>query len=119
MITRDSYIAKLEKRAMETDLEVDPVKNVESQYHKNMEDNRSTLTTLFSRAGDVQTNQSAEARKLFPGAEGQKESGNPLMKVARAQFMEAVSNKDLSPIYKELAFQSVCDEMQKLAKAAS
>jgi hypothetical protein len=86
-----------------------------SDLNRNMSDNRATLTGLFDNADAVASNQSAHVNKLFPDVHGTREYNHPLLKAAKAQFMESVSDKDMAPLYKELAFQSFCDEIEKIA----
>lgn len=106
-----NYIRLLEKMANE-DSDVEKV--VRSDYKKNLSDNREYLGGIFTRASAVEDTQSSEIKKLFPSTDGDRESGNPLMKVARAAFHRSTQNVGLSPIYSELAFQSFCDELEKI-----
>lgn len=116
MITRDYYVALLEKRAMDyiAEQETDPVKATMNDRSKIVEDTRTQLGTLFDNTSSVQSNQTSEINKLFPGGHGTKQHGNALIKVARANFFDAVGSR-LSPLYAEQAYRSFCDEIEKIA----
>lgn len=95
--------------------EKDSVKAMLEDYAKNMEDHRSYLKEVFNRTDSVESEMGSEFRKLFPNAPASKESGHPLLKIARATFMDVISDSGLSPIYSELAYRSFCDEIEKIA----
>lgn len=123
MLTRDPYVALLQKRAAEESSipSNDSAEATYQEYSKNMEDNRQYLHGLFDQAGSVQSHQTSEIKKLFPSAEGQKISGHPLLKVAtdRTVFFVAVEQgqllKTAAPIHLEVAYQAFMDEIEKIA----
>jgi hypothetical protein len=124
MLTRDFYIATLEKRAAE-EAPNDSQETALSEFASNMKDNRAYLTGIFDNAGAVEKTDSREAGKLFPG-KTEKESGYVFMKVARALFDEALVNaetngllKTASPAYREVAFHAFCEELEKIAVVAA
>lgn len=111
MQTRDLYVALLEKRAsdgQETALE---------EVAANRADSGSYLGGMFSQAGNVKSTDSKLVGKLFPGKE-EKETGNHLLKVAHALFEQALPQvtllKTASPMYREVAFRSFVDELEKI-----
>jgi hypothetical protein len=127
MMTRDAYVALLEKRAasdgdvLHESIPPNDSYDVANQEHrKNQEDHRTYLHSVFSNAEAVQTNQSAEVRKLFNNLPSGTSTSNPLLKMARAPFFAAVeahSNfvKTASPVHREVTFNSFCDELEKIA----
>lgn len=122
MLTRDLYIAFLEKRASEESSipPNDSAAATTDEFESNQKDQNAFLHANFSRASSVQAQQTAEAKKIWSDVDGKKISGNPLMKVAmRNVFNNAVYNthilKEASPIHCEMAFQSFCDELEKIA----
>ena len=123
MLTRDSYIALLEKRAQEESSvpNIDSSGVAENEYEKNLKDSNTILHELFTQATSTESNQSSEAKKLFPGSDHEmhRESGNPLMKVAKSVFLDIVQStefsKTASPLHLELAFGSFCNELAKIA----
>lgn len=134
MLTRDSYVALLEKRAEMYDVYKDPesashaptavpendsAASATQEHNKIKEDSRDYLHTLFPNAGAVQENQSAHMKKLFTDLGKDTVIGNPLIKVARAVFFNAVQQGDFlktaSPIHVEMAYRSFCDELEKIA----
>lgn len=118
MLTRDSYIAILEKRATAEG----PVDNVEAamkEVSSIQSDDKAYLGGLFTRADDVEKNQSKTISKLFPG-ESKKEPGAVLMKAAHYEaFVAAMGEHELlktaSPAYNEIVFRGFCDELEKIA----
>ncbi len=120
MLTRDAYIAILEKRAHsefpvphENDSHAAALQEVSS----NMSDNRSTLKGLFDNAGAVQTQQGKELNKLFPG-KTKKEAVGPLLKLAAAHAMTQLPFfKTASPYYIDVALSSFEREVEKIASA--
>jgi len=122
MFTRDPYVAILEKRASEDSPQTSIPENDSAaatiaEYKAIQEDSRQFLHDTFGRAAAVQENQSAEMKKLLPGLDGEKITGNPLLKMAFHQALIASPNmqKLASPIHLELSFQSFCDELEKIA----
>lgn len=131
MTTRDAYVALLEKRATsEGDVLHESIPPNDSydaanqEHRKNQEDHRTYLHSVFSNAEAVQTNQSAEVKKLFNNIPSGASTSNPLLKVARAPFfaaLEAHGNfvKSASPIHREVVFSAFCDELEKIAAFAA
>lgn len=129
MTTRDAYVALLEKRATsEGDVlhEAIPSNNsaesIDQEHDKNQEDHRAYLHSIFSNAEAVQSNQSSELKKMFPGMPSGTTTSNPLIKVAFRQiFLDAMDNRNLlktaSPIHIEVAFNAFFDELEKIAMA--
>lgn len=124
MITRDAFVAALEKRAFEAPESIpanDSAQATVEQISKNRDDNRDYVHGIFSNAGAVQTQQTEEAKKLFPSTEGTKFSGNLLMKVARNTFFSVMGQgnflKTASPMHIELAYTAFTDELEKIATA--
>jgi isopentenyldiphosphate isomerase len=129
MTTRDAYVALLEKRATsegdalhESVPAVDSAQVATQEHNKNQEDHRAYLHTIFSNAGDVQTNQSAEVKKLFNNIPKDAVTSNPLIKVARAPFFSILQThgnflKTASPIHAEVAFNAFADELHKISAA--
>ncbi len=122
MLTRDSYVALLEKRAADAaESAIEPTDSAQlttQQYRENMADSREYLHGAFSQAGAVEGNQSATVKKLFNNIPSGAIVGTPLMKVARAIFDEAVEKgviKTASPIHAEVAYRSFIDELEKIA----
>lgn len=122
MLTRDSYVALLEKRAADAaESSIEPTDSAEAtaqEYRKNLEDNRQYLHGVFPNAGEVESNQSATVKKLFNNMPKDTIVGTPLLKVARAIFFEAVQGghiKTASPIHAELAYRAFVDELEKIA----
>jgi hypothetical protein len=131
MTTNDSYVALLEKRASADGY--GPHESVPSEYNNgadvstseheaNKEDHRAYLHSIFSQAGAVQSNQSAELKKLFPNMPKDTIVSNPLIKVGRNTFFAALHGYDgtmkvASSIHREIAFKAFCDELEKIAAA--
>lgn len=126
MLTRDSYVALLEKRASaevgpETSVPAnDSAEATNAEVAKTRADDHTYLSGLFTKAEAVQSDQSSTMKHLFPGAEGTKVYGNPFIKAA---FYRGIRERNLlktaSPIHCELAFNSFCDELEKIASARS
>jgi hypothetical protein len=120
MLTRDRYVALLEKRAAD-ESSIPPNDSAEAttqEHNRIKEDDRQYLHNTFSKAEEVQSNQTATMKKLFPSLPGHTITSSPLLKVARAVFDEALQNgaiKTASPFYAELAYRSFCDELEKIA----
>ena len=116
MLTQDRFVALLEKRAQ--DSYSDPAMAASDEYENNLKDNRDYIHTLFSKSHDAETYQGKLYRELFPSVEGKKESGNPLMKVARESFLSSIQNtrfmKIASPIHIETAFRSFINELENI-----
>lgn len=125
MLTRDSYVALLQKRAAEAESSIPDVNSNDDaleDFKKIQTDSREFLHGLFNHASAVESQQSAEAKKIWSGTDGTKVSGNPLMKVAMRQYFQSVLlenglMKTASPFQKELAFNSFFDELEKIAGA--
>lgn len=122
MLTRDSYVALLEKRAADAaESAIEPTDSAElttQQYRQNLADNREYLHGAFSNAAAVESNQTASVKKLFNNIPSGAIPGGPLLKVARAIFDEAVEKgkvKMASPIHAEVAYRSFLDELEKIA----
>ncbi len=123
MFTRDFYIATLEKRAAEA-APADSVELASKQRDEIVTEDRSTLKGLFDTASNAQKDSTALASKLFPSKakDVDKQSGNPMMKVARELFNRAWPHvedgliKTASPAYREVAFRSFYSELEKLAR---
>lgn len=127
MTTRDAYVALLEKRATsEGDVlheaipSNDSAESIDQDHNKNREDHRTYLHSIFSNAEAVQSNQSSELKKLFPGMPSGTTTSNPLIKIAfRQVFIGALGNgnflKAASPIHIEVAFNAFFDELEKIA----
>ncbi len=122
MITRDSYVAFLEKRAADAaESAIEPTDSVQlttQEYRKNREDDRQYLNSIFPNAGEVQSNQSATVKKMFDSIPKDAIVGTPLLKVARAVFFDAVNSgriKTASPIHAELVYRSFANELEKIA----
>lgn len=128
MTTRDAYVAILEKRAAsegdvlhESISPNDSYDTANQEHRRNQEDHRAYLHSVFSNAGSVQTNQSAEIRKLFNNIPSGASSSNPLIKIARDPFFAALEEhgnlvKAASRVHREVAFSAFCDELQKIAQ---
>lgn len=120
MLTRDAYIAILEKRAADEQAAVDSAEVASDEVASNRDDNRAYLKGLFEQAGAVEKGQSKQIGKLFPGNED-KVSGNVFLKVARQMFDEAFGQvedghiKTASPHYREVAFHAFVNELEKIA----
>lgn len=122
MLTRDSYVALLEKRAADAaESAIEPTDSAQlttQQYNQNMADSREYLHSAFSNAGAVESNQSASVKKLFENIPSGAIVGTPLLKVARAIFDEALERgaiKTASPIYAELSYRAFVNELEKIA----
>jgi hypothetical protein len=134
MTTRDAYVALLEKRAELFDVYKDPqsasgaptavpendaAASAAHEHNQNKSDSRDQLHTLFANAGAVQSNQTEHLKKMFHDLPKDTVTRNPLIKMARAAFFDAVGQgeilKTASPIHIELAFSSFCDELEKIA----
>lgn len=117
MLTRDHYIAVLEKRAAEgfpVPHSNDSAQTALEEVQDNMGDNRSELKGLFSNASAQQTQASKELNKLFPS--GKRETAAPLLKLAaRRALTETALLKEASPQYMEVAFRSFERELEKIA----
>ncbi len=121
MLTRDFYIATLEKRAAET-TPADSAEMAQQQYDATVKDDRSTLREYFDGAGTVERQQGQAVGKYFPGKHKgvEKVYGGPLLKVARQLFNEVWPQvedglmKTASPQYREIVFRSFYNELEKL-----
>ena len=127
MLTRDAYIARLEKRAetaavhstVDGPTSIDPNNSAEAtrgEYDSIREDNRKYLEGLFSRSSDVERDQSRMAKDIFPEGDGTRIYGNPFMK--KASFYGAIQEmgllKTASPLHLEVAFSAFQDELGKI-----
>lgn len=124
MLTRDPYVAALEKRAFQewAENEADEKSNwavnaANREHEKIKSDSRQQLGELFSNAGGLESEATKTVKELFPGAEGDKETSSPFIKVARHCFNSTTMLKQASPIYKELVMRSFCDELEKIDAA--
>lgn len=129
MLTRDSYIAILEKRASdETSIPLnDSAEATIQEHNRNKEDNRQYLHDVFSNAGEAQSEQGKDVRKLFANATSRTITSNPLLKLAhsknaiRESFFGAFQNasilKTAAPIYLELAYSSFNNELEKITSS--
>lgn len=131
-MTRDSYVALLEKRAT-TDEDVlheaipsnNSAETADIEHNQNREDHRNYLHSIFSNASRVQENQSSELRKLFPGLSNKTVTSNPLIKVASRQTFITVLQghgnflKTAAPLHIEVAFNAFQDELEKISNALS
>lgn len=134
MFTRDSYVALLEKRAEYGDVHSDPhsvsgaptstpgmdsAAATTQEHDRNKEDNRQYLHGIFPNAGAVQSNQTATIKQMFSNLPKDTITSNPLLKVARAVFFDALQQGDMlktaSPIHIELAYHAFCDELEKIS----
>jgi hypothetical protein len=129
MLTRDTYIALLEKRAMaemERDGAPTTIPPNDSREEAMAEasrikgDNRKYLGELFNNAGEVEREMTSAADKIWgEGIDGERQSSNPFIKMARQIFLAAMDEapllKTASPIHAELAFNSFLDELSKIA----
>lgn len=129
MLTRDYYVALLEKRASENLPDEAPGVNpppvldsaqvTTNEHNKNLADNREYLHGIFPNAGEVESNQSATMKKLFNNLPKDTITSNPLIKVAREMFFGAIESgglmKTAAPIHREVAFSAFCDELEKIA----
>lgn len=138
MLTRDQYVALLEKRASE---HLDPLHEsiapndsaelMTQQQNQVHADDRDYLHSVFAHAAAVQNNQSSELKKLFPGMHASSHpdshkrdvvTSSPLIKVARDTFFAAIEEtnflKTASPFHLELAYRSFVEELEKIAAAA-
>lgn len=126
MSIRDYYLALIEKtaNAAEGDGEhesipkPDNIQSATTDHDRIMEDSRYYLHSLFSQAGAVQSNQSAELKKMF-SMPASTITSNPLIKVAfRDAFFNALNNapvlKTASSIHREISFNSFIDELEKI-----
>jgi hypothetical protein len=126
MNVQDWYIKVLEKKAAEEGVMLDYSTDNEAVANAEVKDNqgdqRSELTSLFSKAKGVEAADSKLIRKDFPKAkktEGTMTS-NPLMKVAMQQayfggLRETELLKMASLDFIKVAFQSFHDELEKIA----
>lgn len=118
MLTRDSYIAILEKRAEEEKKPVDNVEDADKAKASIFSEDRSYLGHLFDGTGEVEKSQTQLMNRLFPGS-SKKESGTPLIKTAHDIFTQAVFGHELlkhaSPAYLEVAYRGFCNELEKIA----
>ncbi len=97
----------------------DNVESSTTDHDRIMEDSRSYLHSLFSRAGAVQSSQTAEFKKMFSVPQGTITS-NPLIKVAfRKVFFQSLEDASLlktaSSIHREIVFNAFADELEKIA----
>lgn len=128
MLTRDRYIALLEKRASydgtnpltESIPYNDSAQYAKQEHDANMSDSRADLKNYFNRADDIERNNTSEVRKLFDMPGKDIRVNHPLMKVARDVFFDALSRqgnfmKTATPIHLELAYKSFTDELEKIA----
>jgi hypothetical protein len=117
MLTRNDYIAILEKKAEDT-VHTDSQEAAIKDYESNMSDNRTYLKGLFDQAGAVEKDESKQISKLFPGKED-KESGHVFLKVARQLFDSAFDAVEVGYVktsaapYKEVAFRGFINELEK------
>ncbi len=127
MLTRDSYIALLEKRASD-ESSIQPNDSAEAtvqEHNRNKEDNRQYLHGIFPNAGEVQTEQGRDVRKLFSSIPSHAITSNPLLKLALLKeasrdtffgaFQRANLLKTASPLYLELAYGAFTNELEKIA----
>src|ERR1051325_5766123 len=124
VLTRDSYIAALEKRAT-SDLPNYMVDNravAQEEHRTNQSDSRGQLVELFSNAKNVEKGDSKLMSKLWP-AKGEKDTSNPLIKVARSAFHKAIQDtaffKTASAHYMGVALRSFEDELEKIGLSAA
>lgn len=115
-LTRDDYIACLEKRATAEDNQDVAL----GELAANRTDSRAQLGHLFDQAGASEKGQSKQIAKLFPGKE-EKESGHVLLKVARELFDTAFDClegeghfKTAAANYREIVFRGYVDELAKI-----
>jgi hypothetical protein len=99
----------------------DNVESTTTDHNRIMDDSRSYLHSIFSQASEVQSNQSAELKKMFSMPHNTVTS-NPLIKVAfREVFFQAMDDANLlkiaSSIHQEVAFNAFFDELEKIAMA--
>jgi len=84
---RNSFIQHLTKQAEETgsslgpDYGIDSAAQANEQHEKNLSDNRGTLKSLFSGAGEVQSQNTKLISGLLP-KKGPQETSNALLKLA-------------------------------------
>ncbi len=121
MLTRDSYIALLEKRAsMESSIPPnDSAAETHEEFKKNQADNREYLHSIFNTAGAAADNMQ-NIKKSFGDLSDKTVIGHPLLKVANREFFFSTmqSNellKTASPLHIEVAFSAFCDELEKIA----
>lgn len=127
MNARDVYVDLLNKYASdegdvlhETIPSNDSAESIDQEHNKNREDHRAYLRSVFSNAEAVQSNQSSELKKMFPGMPSGTTTSNPLIKVAfRQNFLSAIDDRDFlktaSPVHIEVAFNAFFDELEKIA----
>lgn len=124
MLTRDFYIATLEKRASDTP--ADSAELIQQQYDASIKDDRAALGQYFDNAGSIQKEQGRTVDRLFPGKSKSVEKvyGGPLLKVARELFNQAWPEiegglmKTAEPSYREIAFRAFAEEIEKIAAPA-
>lgn len=128
MTILDSYLDLIEKRANsgedalhESIQSNNSAESIDQEHSRNREDHRSYLHSVFSNAGAVQTNQSSELKKLFPGMPKDTSTSNPLIKVAlRNVFLDSMNDRDFSktasPVHLEVAFNAFIDEIEKIVQ---
>ncbi len=125
MLTRDFYIATLEKRAAEA-APADSAELAQQQYNATVKDDRAILKEHFDEASAVERQQGQTVGKLFPGNNKgvEKVYGGPLLKVARQifdecwpQIEEGMLTKTAAPFYREVVFRSFYNELEKLGAA--
>lgn len=119
MLTRDHYIAILEKRASDEASSAAEIANKE--VVDNTKDNRTYLGGLFDNTSSVEKHQTKQVGKLFSGKGVEQEPGGQFLKVARVIFDDAMLSahkeglmKTASPAYREVAFHSFCQELEKI-----
>ncbi len=116
MLTNDRYVAMLEKRAADEAEADDNATTALKEYNSNRSDSRRYLGGLFSRADEVEKQMTSAASKVL---ESKNQSGSPFIKVARDLFEAGLEqtnfSKTASPTYREVAFRSFVNELEKLA----
>lgn len=121
MLTRDPYVAILEKRAA-AESSIPPNDSAEAtnaEFNQNQEDNKQYLNATFGQAGAVASNMAA-TKKLFSREGVDTVVGHPLLKMAsRELFFNSLQQRGLlktaSAIHLEVAYNSFCDELEKIA----
>lgn len=128
MSLRDYYEAWVEKTAnaaegdslAEAESPPNNAQSTTADHHRIMEDDRNYLHSIFSQAGAVQSNQSAEIKKMF-SLPHDTVTSHPLIKTAyREIFFEAAEDvpflKTASAVHREVAFNAFIDEIEKIAQ---
>jgi len=114
---RDHYIRCLEKLSAESALspnyQIDNAAAARKEHTSNMGDVRSSLKGLFANAGEVEQNNTKTMDSLLPSKSGMdRETGNPLMKVAFQKFFPRDGF-----LYGAAISIGFSDELQKIAGA--